>query len=135
MTGYFKDRGAYFVCPTCEERFFVTEPDIYVYKMTITVAKDKQEKLFFNKYTCKLKYEAEYEKKKSKHRSDAAKKRHQEKKLKQNRIPKEKPELEEKCLDCQYCLGKNFGFYSCNYYDYPVSRYRGACCHFIEKVV
>jgi len=64
------------VCPSCGKEFHVLRPWCYAYRLNVSVETNKQRMLYFDKYTCKHKYEQEYEELKRNRRSEAAYKRH-----------------------------------------------------------
>ena len=130
---YFRDRGAYFVCPTCKKSFYVEDREAWVFKRNVTIDKNGSQMVYFHTYTCKKKFDKEYDKQIKQNRQDGAFKRHGT--LKKKRQPKPRPELEEFCGDCQFCGRTNLGFYDCGYYDCAVAPHKVACGRFIGKEV
>ena len=76
------DRGIWRVCPTCGERFYILYPEMWVYKMEASQKNGDRPMLYFNKYSCKRKYEDGYVVELRKRKSDAMKKLHAERRKK-----------------------------------------------------
>ena len=67
-------RGIDVTCPVCGKGFYITDPDLWVFKLMASVNVGEQKSFYFDKYTCKRAYEKEYEKEKKQRRIAAAKK-------------------------------------------------------------
>ena len=128
---YFRDRGAYYSCPTCGKSFYILEPDMWVYKMNPTLKPGIQTLLYFCKYSCLTKYQDEYEKQLKVRRHEAAV-------LRKKGKLKERKDLEKYlagkvCSECRYCMKSKFGFYDCSVSCYSVGLMKAACYKFKPK--
>ena len=72
---YFKDRGAYFVCPTCKKVFYIEDREVWAYKRNVTLDKNGSQMVYFHTYSCKKKFDKEYDKQIKQNRQDGAFKR------------------------------------------------------------
>ena len=54
--------GVAAVCPVCHTAFFVCYPEDYVYKREATISRGNHKTIYFNKYSCKKKFDEEYDK-------------------------------------------------------------------------
>ena len=129
--GYISDRGAYYVCPTCGKRFYILEPDMWVYKMTPMVSKGKQQLFYFCKYTHMKQYQEQYD-------AILKDRRHQAAALRNKKKKSERKELEKvlagkRCAECRYCMKSKFGFYDCSVSCYSVGLMKAACYKFKPK--
>lgn len=135
------DTGVYKVCPVCGKAFYICEPEIWAYKLT-THRKKVREIVYFNKYSCKKKYEDEYEKEVFKIRQESQKKQMAKRKASNRRNAKYErhgiireqectgAEDEARCCDCRYCAKDKFGFRSCTMYGYSLNSMKLACNRF-----
>ena len=64
--------GVSAVCPVCEKKFFINNPDLWVFKRRAHANINESELFWFDKYSCKKAFEEDYEKTKKKRRSEAA---------------------------------------------------------------
>ena len=133
--GYFRDRGAYHVCPTCGKSFYILEPDLWVFKMTPSIGKYRDTLVYFCKYTHLKQYREEYEIKVKERRHQAAVLRN--KKKFQDRKQLEAYLSGKCCGECRYCIKGKYGFYDCSVSSYSVGQMKAACKRFkpLERVV
>ena len=125
------------VCPVCEKVFWIPIPEEWAYKRTATVDSGDREMLYFNKYSCKRKYDAEYEIKMSKKRVATMKREHQKRKAQKFGVLRVGDEVEadtdKHCIDCYYCEKSKYGFYDCVARQYALNPYKVACKKFVPK--
>ena len=136
MSDYYGDHGLFKVCPVCKRAFYIIEPDVYVYKRDVHLERNHGKMLYFDKYSCKRKFDSEYEDYLRQMRSDAAIKRHENKagrpkgQTRPSKPKKVNKEAEGKyCIDCRYASKDNFGFWYCSFY-YAMKAYKPACQRF-----
>lgn len=120
------------ICPICGGDVYVPNPPIWGYIRVQNMRKDQcKHILYFCSHSCLREYDRRHEAELRESKKKAVQKRMT--KLKNKRKPKERPDLEEVCGDCQFCGKTKFGFYDCGYYDYAVNAYKVACGKFIPK--
>ena len=108
------DRGIWKVCPICNKRFYILYPDLWVYKKVARVKKaGNQEMVYFDKYSCKRKFEDEYSVEVTRRRSDALKKMHSERRKKKLETVKKEAKEPHYCYECGNSVKNMFGFYEC----------------------
>lgn len=130
-SGWFCDRGAYHVCPTCGKSFYVMEPDLWVYKMTPSLNGQKDKIYFFCKYSHLKQFREDYEQDLKLRRRNAAYLRH---KNKLNNHKQLEEYLAGKCCgECRYCSKSKYGFYDCDVTPYSVNTIKAACRKFKPK--
>ena len=144
--------GVYRVCPVCGKAFFVTDPEIWVYKKEIQM-RDKKAKTrieYFDSYTCKRKYDREYEEE-IRRRKKAANVKRQKTRIERGIVAKEKSWTPEQidakkkrdaeidmliygktCEECKYCQIDKYGFAYCSF-QYTCGRIKAACRRFRMK--
>ena len=106
------DRGIWKVCPTCKKEFYIVNPDLWAFKMWAAVKRNGRVLLYFDKYSCKKKYEEGYRDDVTKRRSDALAKLHEAKRKKKGESPK-KNVGEHYCYECAHSVKNMFGHYEC----------------------
>ena len=126
------DRGAVKVCPICKTSFWIPEPEMYAYKMSIKVGTHDQ-LLYFNKYSCKREYERL-------HAEELRDKRL--KKIEQvieNRVGRMKRPIraddyqDKHCETCRYFQKGKYGFADCTVYSFAISKNLAACNKYKPK--
>lgn len=144
--------GVYRVCPVCGKAFFITDPEIWVYKREIQMRdmKVKTRIEYFDRYSCKRKFDRQYEAE-IKQRKKAANQKRQKTRIERGIVAKPKDMTPEKvakkakkdaeidarisgktCNECKYCITDKFGFAYCSF-QIPCSRVKAACRRFREK--
>ena len=112
-------------CPVCDKTFFVSDPDVWVYKREANITKYRTTILYFDRYSCKRKYEKRYEQDVKIRRIEAAKLRHRGK-LKSD--AEENDYIDGKiCGTCFYCCQGHYGFYDCLVKGWAVNQIKTAC--------
>ena len=121
------------VCPVCKVKFYICVPEMWAYKLEATNSEGQRSLLYFNKHSCKRKFEADYENEKVKRRSNAAKKRHNAQREKDGSIPKEPRRWDGKhCADCDNCKKDSLGLYECVARQISINPHKMACSKYIE---
>ena len=145
MAGKVKGQPRYGVaaaCPVCHTAFFVCYPEDYVYKREATISRGNHKTIYFNKYSCKKKFDEEYDKYIFEVRQAAAKERHEQGRAKRQAIAPEVKAARDAeidklregkcCKDCLYSYRDKFGFYYCSF-NYCIKAYKMACKRYKPK--
>ena len=117
-------RGIYKVCPVCGKAFYVCEPELWVYKMEIHARSERERLVYFNKYSCKRKYEKDYEARKAKRKAESDKRKWEKshgRKIEDNDVF---------CYDCRYCMYDHGETRYCSCFGCSVRNYKSACKKF-----
>ena len=133
MNTVFWDRNLLKICPVCGEAVYISDPDVWAYKMTVS-RKGKKSILYFNKYSCKRKFEQCYEEMLYKSRSENhiknASTRRKEWRGKIREQEGTGATGERMCRDCRYCMKDQYGFRICSCYSYSLNVNKLACKRF-----
>ena len=113
-------------CPMCGAWFYIPSTE-WVYKYKIPKPDGTYKVMYFHTYSCKRKFEKEYEETKKKKRSDAARKAAITRKATIN-----KRIIGRTCSECEHCKRGKYGFFDCLYFGWSVPLHKNACRMFRE---
>lgn len=119
MSGRPETYGGYKVCRQCGKVFYVLRPELWVYKRDVIVDGDHVLG-YFHTYSCKRKFDAEYDKKLVDGRSTC-------------HVHQRKQNIDKCCSDCRYPIKGKYGFYDCAICGVAVKMSKHACGRFKPK--
>ena len=131
------------VCPVCGKEWFITNPEMWVFKKDAKLSRDVRRRVYLCKYSCKRKFDKEYDQFLFQLRQESALERHKREREKKEEDLKKREaryaEIDKRregkfCKDCFYSNRDQYGFYNCSF-NYVTKAYKVACRRYKPKAV
>ena len=138
---YLPRYGTYATCLVCGKEFFISYPEMWVFKKDAKLNRDVRRRVYFCKYSCKRKFDKEYEKYIFQLKQESGLERQKRERARRAETLKNKEaryaEIDRKregkfCKDCYYLNRDQYGFYNCSF-NYVTKAYKAACRRYKPK--